>query len=295
MIYLPLLPLLTKVTPDDVRHLPISSLIKSSFLNVQKTRFNRILHFRHFFEAPVHFMPIFRNRSKPHTLPKFRKRYYQTEEDILQPVPAVLELDASSLWGSVPPTVPTTFTVPLSDMDRTETVARRTLLALNSCEWFQASLIKSDNILSDDNSTQDEFNDAVLFSRRIKESIGMCLETIASNQTLLLSSLLLQKRDSLLEGHAGAIHPGLVQFLRAQPLLNSTAIFAKEMQEANKNDRTFRTMSDALSTMSKSTSGNKSSFAGQRGASARGAVNTRANARARGAPLVCVHTLPVTE
>jgi hypothetical protein len=117
----------------------------------------------------------------------------------------------------------------------------------------------------------------------------MCLETIASNQTFLLSSLLLQKRDSL-KGHAGAIHAGLVPFLRAQPLLNGTAIFgevselAKEMQEANQSDRTFRTMSDAVTAMSKATSANKSSFVAQRGASARGAGHSGANARARGVP-----------
>jgi hypothetical protein len=51
-------------------------------------------------------------------------------------------------------------------------------------------------------------------------------------------------------------------------------------------DRTLRTMSDAVTTMSKVTSANKSSFAGQRGASARGSVSARANARGsgRGAP-----------
>jgi hypothetical protein len=106
----------------------------------------------------------------------------------------------------------------------------------------------------------------------------MCLETIASNQTFLLLSLLLQKRESLLKGHAGAIHPGLVPFLRAQP---------QEMQEANKTDRIFRTMSDSVTAMSKVTSANKSVFAGQRGAAARGSVSALANARGygRGAPL----------
>jgi hypothetical protein len=57
-----------------------------------------------------------------------------------------------------------------------------------------------------------------------------------------------------------------VPFLRAQPLLNGTAIFgevselAKEMQEANQSDRTIWTMSDAVTPVSKAMSANKSSF-----------------------------------
>jgi hypothetical protein len=86
----------TKATPDAVRHLPISPLITSSLLKVQKDRLG--------FSTsdistlpPVHFKPSFHNRAKPNSLPKFRKRYFQTEENILQSVPAVLEPNASSL------------------------------------------------------------------------------------------------------------------------------------------------------------------------------------------------------
>jgi hypothetical protein len=117
----------------------------------------------------------------------------------------------------------------------------------------------------------------------------MCLETIASNQTFLLSSLLLQKRDSVLKGHSGAIHPGLVPFLRAQPLLSGTSIFgevselAKEMQQAKQSDRTFRTMSDAVTAMSKAASSTRSSFSAQRGSTTRGAGQSGPNMRARGA------------
>jgi hypothetical protein len=151
------------------------------------------------------------------------------------------------------------------------------------CEWFLASLIKSDTVLSDENATQDEYDDALLLSKRIKESIGMCLETIASNQTFLLSSLLLQNRDSVLKAHSGAIHPGLVPFLRAQPLLSGTSMFgevselAKEMQEANKSDRSFLTMRDAVTAMSRVASSAKSSFSSQRGSTTRGSGQSRPN------------------
>jgi hypothetical protein len=278
----------TKDAPAAVRHLPISPLITSSFLKAQNDRLGFSTS-DNSTRPPVHFKPSFPSRGKPNALPRFKKQYYKTEEDILKSVPAVLEPDASSLWGSKPPSVPSSFTVTLNEMDKTETVARRSLLALNSCEWFLASLIKSDTVPSDEDATQDEYNDALLFSKRIKESIGMCLETIASNQTCLLSSLLLQKMDSVLKGHSGAIHPGLVPFLRAQPLLSGTSIFgevselAKEMQEANKSDRTFLTMRDAVTAMSRAASSNKSSFSSQTGSTTRGAGQSRPNARARGA------------
>jgi hypothetical protein len=102
--------------------------------------------------------------------------FFHTEKDILQSVPAVLEPDASSLWGSEPPSIPSSFSVPLTGMSQTETITRRSLLALNSCEWFLASLIKTDSILSDENTTQDEYDDAVNFSRRINGSIRRCIE-----------------------------------------------------------------------------------------------------------------------
>jgi hypothetical protein len=152
------------------------------------------------------------------------------------------------------------------------------------------SLIKSDAILLDENATQDKYDDALLFSKVIKESIGMCLETITSHQTFLLSSLLLQKRESVLKAHSGAIHPGLVPFLRAQPLLSGRSMFgevselAKEMQEANKSDRSSLAMRDAVTAMTRIASSSKSSFSSQRGAtsSTRGLGQSRPNARARG-------------
>jgi hypothetical protein len=151
----------TRANQDAIRHLPISPLITSSFLKAQKD----MLGFSTSdisSRPPVHFKPSFPTGVKPTTLPRFRKQYYKTEEDILQPVPAVLEPDASSLWGSKPPSIPKSVSVPLTDLDKTETAARRSLLALNLCKWFLASLIKADTILSDDNATQDEYNDAIL-------------------------------------------------------------------------------------------------------------------------------------
>jgi hypothetical protein len=132
----------------------------------------------------------------------------------------------------------------------------------------------------------------VIFSRRIKGSIGMCIETIASNQAFLLSSLLLQKRDSILEGHSGAIHPGLVPFLRAQPLLSGTSIFgevselAKDLPEVNQSDRTLRTMKDTVTAMSRTVSVTKTNFSPLRGPTTRCAERPRPGARAREAQCV---------
>jgi hypothetical protein len=269
----------TKAVPDAVRPLPLSPLVTSSILKAQKLRLG-FASLDISTQPPVHFIPLKPDR-KLHTMPSFKYQYYKTEEDILQPIAAVLEPDASSLWGSKPPVVPLSLNVSMNDLNRTETVSRRTLLALNSCEWFLASLVKVDSILTDENATQVQFDDATLFSKRVKESIGMCLESIAENQTFLLSSLLLQKRETLLKGPSGAIHPGLLPFLRAQPLLNGTAIFgkvselARDLQEANKADRTYNTMEKAVSAMSRSFS-KPAPFSSARGASGRGASQPRA-------------------
>jgi hypothetical protein len=277
----------TRAIPDAVRPLPLSPLITSSVLRAQKLRLG-FASLDISTRPPVHFIPLKTDR-KLHAMPSFKYQYYKTEEDILQPIAAVLEPDASSLWGSKPPVVPCSLNVLTVDLNKTETVARRSLLALNSCEWFLASLVKVDSILTDENATQVQFDDATLFSRRVKESIGMCLESIAENQAFLLSSLLLQKRETLLKGPSGAIHPGLVPFLKAQPLLNGTAIFgkvselARDLQDANKADRTFSTMEKAVSAMTRSLSKPSARGSSGRGASlprARGYRGSRGMGRA---------------
>jgi hypothetical protein len=69
------------------------------------------------------------------------------------------------------------------------------------------------------------------------------------------------KRDSVLEGIPGSIHPGLVPFLRAQPLLSGTSLFgevaelAKDSQELNQADRTLHNMKDTVTNMSRTVSG----------------------------------------
>jgi hypothetical protein len=69
------------------------------------------------------------------------------------------------------------------------------------------------------------------------------------------------KRDSVLDGIPGSIHPGLVPFLRAQPLLSGTSLFgevaelAKDLQKLNQADRTLHNMKDTVTAMSRTVSG----------------------------------------
>jgi hypothetical protein len=244
-------------TLDPLRPLPISPLITTAILDAQKSFFN--------FDTqdvcsrpPLHIPPPL--KAKKPSLPIFKESFYSTPDSILSPKACALESDAATLWGSKDSTVKK-FSLDDKTVDNIESAARRSLLAINHSEWFLMALRRADEVILDDQATQEEYDDALWLNARLKESIGMCLETIARHNTFTLSTLVSTKRDAVLGLHRDILHPGVQPFLRAQPLLNKTALFgpvaetARPLQESSRADKTLR----AVVAMGKSASARSTS------------------------------------
>jgi hypothetical protein len=270
-----------KATSDDIRPLPISDALSNAMLDAQKSIFG--------FDGdsisslpPLHFVPD-NNKGKA-ALPSFPEAYYRVQDDVLDSRASKLGADAASLWGSKPTDIKS-FSFDPASFDRAESAIRRSLLALNHADWFCSGLCRADEVFLNPSSPRDEREDAILFYNRIKDSLGMCLETALCHQSHLLSVFLAQKRDSILKVHKGALHQGVMPFLRAQPVLAKRCIFgpvsqaARPLQEVARADKMASVMKDAVLGMSRSRSSFKGASSSTRGGSSRGS-----SSRARSGP-----------
>jgi hypothetical protein len=245
-----------KASVDAIRPLPVSSLLSSAVEHAQRSVFGNDST-DIFSKPPLHFIP---SNSGKVTAPSFLDAYYQIDGDVLDHRASKIQADAASLWGSKKTDIKD-YTFDASTFDKAESAVRKSLLALNHCDWFTSSLVRADEVITDPDSTQRDYDNAVDFNSRVKDSIGMCLETACKQQAFLLSLLLAKKRDSAIHLHKDALHPGLVPFLRAQPILSKQAVFgpvaeiAKELQATSRADKTTAVMKDAVLAMSRSRGG----------------------------------------
>jgi hypothetical protein len=172
-------------TLDTLRPLPISTLITTAILDAQKAFFD--------FDSndvcarpPLHIISPLKQRRP--SLPVFKESFYSTPDSVLSPKPCRLESDAATLWGSRDSTIKK-FTFDSETVEETESAIRRSLLAINHCEWFLMALRSADEVILDTHASQKEYDDAFWLNARVKESIGMCLETVARHNTCILSTL----------------------------------------------------------------------------------------------------------
>lgn len=173
-------------------------------------------------QPPLSFDFAKRRTAKP---PRFKRRFYQVTPDLLTAEPSAPDSDITSMILDQSKSKPKTVAVDTSVLDNFETASRRSLLALNHLEWFARGIRKSFDVLLDDTLSDPDRRKASEFADRLRDSIGLCLESTVRNQAYTLGTITHLKREAFLSQNSSSFHHSVTPWLLNQPVLNGKSLF----------------------------------------------------------------------
>jgi hypothetical protein len=103
--------------------------------------------------------------------------------------------------------------------------AERSMMAINYFEFFAVVQMKAHVIMKDKRSSKEEVATALDLSVRVATSMGRCLEDVTRQQTFILASATVSRREAVLLQHKTLLPAEASDWLRAQPLLTGASLF----------------------------------------------------------------------
>jgi hypothetical protein len=204
-------------TKDHVAdYIPVGRMIKSSVLLSQESFFGSTA--KDITEQPT--IPVTVTDKGAGKLPVFK--HYKTEE-FLQPRPKQVQADANSLWpdkradkGKAVYAAPTV-------LANICAATERSLMAINYFEFFAMVQKKALAVLAAKKSIREQHAAALDMISRISTSMGRCPEDITRQQSFILTSATVVRREAVL--HQRKMPADVSDWLRVQPILTGTALF----------------------------------------------------------------------
>jgi hypothetical protein len=148
-------------------HIPVGQLIRDAVILEQERVFGTVAST--ITEQPT--MPVTLPAKKAVKLPRFKARYYKTEP-LLQHKPKLLEADASSLWPDKKVDVNKTLSIQPKFVANLGAAAEKSLMAINYFEYFARVQKKAHSVLTNKESSPEEFAAALDIISRITKCMG---------------------------------------------------------------------------------------------------------------------------